>query len=265
MKKSISLIIIISLLTISLSNNIIEKGINNMITTSSGLQYEIIKIGDGEKPQATDKVTVHYKGTLEDGTVFDSSYDRNETITFGLDRVITGWTEGLQLMPVGSKFKFIIPPELGYGSRNIGSIPPNSTLIFEVELFDIKKPFVDTDFNLPAEEIALESGLRYLEHVTGGGAKAVVGNTVKVHYSGYLTDGTKFDSSHDRGQPYPVTLGQNRVIKGWEEGLLGMKEGSKRTLIIPPELGYGNTGAGGVIPPNATLMFEIEVVRIIQN
>ncbi len=230
------------------------------ITTSSGLKYEIIKLGDGEKPEATDKVEVHYHGTLEDGTVFDSSVERGQTITFGLNQVIKGWTEGLQLMPIGSKFKFTIPPELGYGDRDMGSIPPNSTLIFEVELFDIKKPFIDTDFSIPAEEVVLDSGLRYLEHIQGEGETTKSGNTVIVHYSGFLSDGRKFDSSHDRGRPFNFTLGENRVIKGWEEGLLNMKKGAKRTLIIPPELGYGSRGAGGVIPPDATLVFEVELV-----
>ena len=138
MRKYIILTAIINLLVIGLANGYTNKGINTMITTDSGLQYEIIKMGDGDKPEAADKVSVHYKGTLENGTVFDSSYDRGETITFGLNQVIKGWTEGLQLMPVGSKFKFIIPSELGYGSRDLGSIPPNSTLIFEVELLEIK-------------------------------------------------------------------------------------------------------------------------------
>tara|TARA_Y100001934_G_scaffold216725_1_gene257166 strand:- start:922 stop:1623 length:702 start_codon:yes stop_codon:yes gene_type:complete len=219
-------------------------------------------MGTGEKPLATDKVEVHYHGTLEDGTVFDSSVDRGETITFPLNRVIRGWTEGLQLMPVGSKFKFTIPPELGYGARPIGSIPPNSTLIFEVELFNIEKPIVDLDFNLPAEEKTLESGLRYLDHVKGTGEEATSGKEVVVHYSGYLADGTKFDSSHDRGTPFTFVLDQGRVIKGWDEGVAGMKKGGKRTLIIPPELGYGERGAGGVIPPNATLMFEVELLDI---
>jgi len=235
---------------------------SELITTDSGLQYEIIKMGTGEKPLATDKVEVHYHGTLEDGTVFDSSVDRGETITFPLNRVIRGWTEGLQLMPVGSKFKFTIPPELGYGARPIGSIPPNSTLIFEVELFNIEKPIVDLDFNLPAEEKTLESGLRYLDHVKGTGEEATSGKEVVVHYSGYLADGTKFDSSHDRGTPFTFVLDQGRVIKGWDEGVAGMKKGGKRTLIIPPELGYGERGAGGVIPPNATLMFEVELLDI---
>ena len=234
---------------------------NNFYTTDSGLKYEIITLGKGDKPSATDKVEVHYHGTLTDGTVFDSSVDRGQTITFGLNQVIKGWTEGLQLMPVGSKFKFVIPPDLAYGNRDMGTIPPNSTLIFEVELFDIQKPFVDADFSLPAEEITTESGLRYLEHISGkGDEKTKSGNIVIVHYSGFLADGTKFDSSHDRARPFNFTLGENRVIKGWEEGLLNMKKGGKRTLIIPPDLGYGERGAGGVIPPNATLVFEVELI-----
>ena len=238
----------------------LKNEVGKGFTTASGLKYEIIKMGDGKKPESTDKVEVHYHGTLEDGTVFDSSVERGQTITFGLNQVIKGWTEGLQLMPIGSKFKFTIPPELGYGSREMGSIPPNSILIFEVELFDIKKPFIDTDFAIPAEEVTLESGLRFLEHVNGDGELTKAGNGVIVHYSGFLSDGTKFDSSHDRGQPFNFILGENRVIKGWEEGLLNMKKGAKRTLIIPPDLAYGSKGAGGVIPPNATLVFEVELV-----
>ena len=119
-----------------LAENALKEGI---ITTESGLQYEVIKMGKGKKPSATDRVKVHYHGTLIDGTVFDSSVERGEPITFGLNQVIKGWTEGVQLMPIGSKFKFYIPQELGYGSQNAGSIPPYSTLIFEVELLGIEK------------------------------------------------------------------------------------------------------------------------------
>jgi FKBP-type peptidyl-prolyl cis-trans isomerase len=108
-------------------------------TTASGLQYEIITEGTGIKPLATDSVTVNYKGTLIDGTEFDNSYTRGEPITFPLNRVIAGWTEGLQLMTVGSKYKFYIPYTLAYGSNDQGPIPGGSTLIFEVELLDVKK------------------------------------------------------------------------------------------------------------------------------
>ena len=118
-----------------LAENALREGV---ITTASGLQYEVLKMGKGKKPKATDNVKVHYHGTLINGTVFDSSVDRNEPITFGLTQVIAGWTEALQLMPVGSKFKLYIPQQLGYGSQQAGSIPPYSTLIFEVELLGIE-------------------------------------------------------------------------------------------------------------------------------
>jgi FKBP-type peptidyl-prolyl cis-trans isomerase len=109
-------------------------------TTPSGLQYEIIKPGEGAKPVATDKVNVHYHGTLVNGKVFDSSVQRGEPITFGVQEVIKGWTEGLQLMSVGSKFKFFIPSELAYGDNGAGAdIGPGETLIFEVELLKIEK------------------------------------------------------------------------------------------------------------------------------
>jgi len=106
--------------------------------TDSGLQYQVIVMGDGAKPAATDTVTVHYRGTLLNGEEFDSSYSRNEPTTFQLNQVIPGWTEGVQLMPVGSKFKFFIPPNLGYGPNGGGPIGPNATLIFEVELLGIE-------------------------------------------------------------------------------------------------------------------------------
>lgn len=108
--------------------------------TESGLQYEVLQAAEGAKPAATDTVKVHYTGTLTDGTKFDSSVDRGEPIEFPLNRVIPGWTEGVQLMSVGSKFRFTIPSELAYGERDMGTIPPNSVLVFEVELLDIVKP-----------------------------------------------------------------------------------------------------------------------------
>ena len=116
-----------------------NKKKEGVIETPSGLQYKVVKMGTGAKPSATDKVKVHYHGTLLDGTVFDSSVQRGEPITFGLNQVIAGWTEGVQLMPVGSKFIFYIPSNLAYGDRAAGSIKPGSTLIFEVELLDIEK------------------------------------------------------------------------------------------------------------------------------
>ena len=117
-----------------------NKKIDGVFVTASGLQYKIIVKGDGPKPEATDKVRVHYTGKTIDGQVFDSSVERGEPAEFGLNQVIPGWTEGLQLMPVGSKYMLYIPSELGYGDRGAGGmIKPGATLIFEVELLDIIK------------------------------------------------------------------------------------------------------------------------------
>ena len=120
-----------------LAKNMTQEGI---ITTESGLEYKVLKVGTGEiHPKATDSVKVHYHGTLIDGKVFDSSVDRGQPISFGLNQVIKGWTEGLQLMVVGEKTRFFIPSELAYGNRATGSIPAGSVLIFDVELLGINE------------------------------------------------------------------------------------------------------------------------------
>ncbi len=110
--------------------------------------------------------------------------------------------------------------------------------------------------------ITTESGLQYVDYTVGDGASPKAGDMVTVHYTGSLTDGTKFDSSVDRGQPFQFKIGVGQVIKGWDEGVMSMAIGGKRKLIIPPELGYGARGAGGVIPPNATLLFDVELLKI---
>jgi peptidylprolyl isomerase len=130
----------------AVENNIIgsdflakNKMLENVVETPSGLQYQVLQQGDGtEHPTARSKVTVHYHGSLLDGTVFDSSVERGEPISFGLNQVISGWTEGVQLMVVGDKFKFFIPSALGYGNNSSGKITAGSLLIFEVTLLEIK-------------------------------------------------------------------------------------------------------------------------------
>ncbi len=108
-----------------------------------------------------------------------------------------------------------------------------------------------------------DSGLKVEDLVEGEGNEAKAGQQVRVHYTGWLLDGTKFDSSLDRGDPFSFPLGGGRVIRGWDEGVQGMKVGGRRKLTIPPQLGYGAAGAGGVIPPNATLVFEVELLELL--
>jgi peptidylprolyl isomerase len=123
----------------------------------------------------------------------------------------------------------------------------------------INKEIISMDLD---QAVTTPSGLKYIDIVEGTGESPQKGQKVTVHYTGTLTDGKKFDSSKDRNQPFTFTIGVGQVIKGWDEGVASMKVGGQRTLIIPPDLGYGTRGAGGVIPPNATLLFDVELLGI---
>jgi FKBP-type peptidyl-prolyl cis-trans isomerase len=123
-------------------------------------------------------------------------------------------------------------------------------------------PSTSSPMKVSGQPVTTASGLQYWDIVVGTGATATSGSTVKVHYTGFLTTGQKFDSSRDRGEPFSFPLGQGQVIKGWDEGVAGMKVGGQRQLRIPPQLGYGAEGAGGVIPPNATLIFDVELLGV---
>ena len=233
-------------------------------TTESGLKYEILKEGTGERAKAGDIVSVHYTGKLTNDTVFDSSVKRGQPFKFrlGEGQVIPGWDEGVALLNVGDKAKFTIPSGLAYGEKAMGPIPANSTLIFEVELLDIVEP--PKAFDVKGKDtVTLESGLRYImvnEHPEG--EQAETGKEVKVHYSGYLENGKMFDSSVERGSPFSFPLGEGRVIKGWDEGVALLKTGEKARFIIPHELAYGERGYPPVIPPRATLIFDVELLGV---
>jgi peptidylprolyl isomerase len=234
------------------------------ITTSSGLKVKIVHKGTGNRPQIGDKVTVHYTGTLTDNTKFDSSRDRDQPFSFklGMGQVIKGWDEGIAMLNVGDKAILTIPADLGYGDRNMGNIPPNSVLVFDVELLSVQEGV--RPYNTEGKDtITTASGLQYiLVEKVAESQKAEEGSSVTVHYTGYLLDGKIFDSSVERDQPAKFTIGGGRLIKGWEEGVSYMRVGEKARLIIPPHLAYGEQGAGGVIPPNATLIFDIELVSV---
>lgn len=225
------------------------------VTTASGLRIKDVVAGTGSEVKEGDFVTVHYTGRLfvneAPADTFDSSEVRGEPVTFLLQRggLIQGWVEGIPGMKPGGKRILVIPPELGYGERGTPRIPPGSTLWFEITLVNL--PSVQTE-----------------DLVVGTGAEARAGDQISVNYTGWLSDGGKkgieFDSSLAAGrQPFGFQLGQRQVIPGWDIGVEGMRVGGKRLLVIPPELGYGARGAGSVIPPNATLIFEVELLNVV--
>ncbi len=230
-------------------------------TTASGLAYRILEGEAGEMPGPADKVTVHYTGwTALDGVMFDSSVLRGDPITFGLDRVIPGWTEGLQRMGVGQKARLWIPGDLAYGNEPMGG-RPHGMLVFDVELLAVQAapappPVPEDVAAAPADATVTPSGLAYKVLSPGhGGATPKATSTVTVHYSGWMTDGTLFDSSVVRGETIQFPL--NRVIPGWTEGLQTMTAGEKKRFWIPGNLAYGDVPQGG--RPHGTLVFDVEL------
>lgn len=224
--------------------------------TASGLKYKITHHGSGQKINSGDKIYAHYRGKLEDSTLFDESYKRNKPlpVTVGKGMVIKGWDEGLQLLREGDKATFIIPPDIAYGNKERPKIPANSTLIFDIEIVKVGKKW-----DLPQHDtIKLASGLQIIPLKTTDNISPEKGDKVIAHYSGYLTNGAMFDASYNRGMPFDFLIGYKQVIQGWEEGIDSMHIGDKWQLVVPAKLGYGSR-ANGMIPANSTLIFDIEL------
>uniref|UniRef100_A0A8C5JNK6 peptidylprolyl isomerase n=1 Tax=Junco hyemalis TaxID=40217 RepID=A0A8C5JNK6_JUNHY len=200
--------------------------------------------------QMGDFIRYHYNGTFKDGKKFDSSYDRGATVAgvVGVGRLITGMDRGLQGMCVNERRHLIVPPHLGYGSIGVaGLIPPDATLYFDVVMLDIWNK------NDKLQITTLSKPERCNRTVENS-------DFVRYHYNGTLLDGTPFDSSYSKGSTYDTYVGTGWLIKGMDQGLLGMCAGEKRSIIIPPFLAYGEKGYGTVIPPQASLVFSVLLV-----
>jgi len=241
---------------------------DNAEQSESGLAWTVLQEGTGTNhPKEWDIVTVNYTGWTTDGKMFDSSVKRGKPAQFALNRVIKGWTEGVQLMVEGEKRRFWIPGELAYGEPRPNDPhaafgPPRGTLVFDVELLSFKEapkpPATPEDVAaIPKNAKKTKSGLasRVLQKGTGKEHPTAT-SVVTVNYTGWTTDGKMFDSSIVRGSP--ATFGLNQVIPGWTEGLQLMVEGEKRRIWIPEELAYqGRPGR-----PQGMLVFDVELIEI---
>jgi len=228
--------------------------------TASGLASKMLKPGTGKKhPKAEDKVKAHYTGWTTDGQMFDSSVQRGEPLVIGLNQVIAGWTEGMQLMTVGEKRRLWIPEELAYKGR---PGRPAGMLVFDVELLEIVEmpaaPPAPADVAAPPKDATVSAtGLasKVIKPGTGKVHPKATSN-VTVHYTGWTTDGKMFDSSVTRGEPAEFPL--NGVIPGWTEGVQLMVEGETRRFWIPEKLAYaGQRGA-----PQGMLVFDVQLLGI---
>jgi peptidylprolyl isomerase len=243
-----------------------EVTANQLTSTESGLHYSDLTVGDGQEAVKNSAVTTSYSLWVKTGSgyTFVDSSDFTAPVDFvigRMDAVFPGWNEGASGMKVGGKRLLVIPPELGLGAQENGLIPANSTLVMEIELLSASEPRTATQVD-EKDLITTESGLKYYDLLPGTGASPATGQTVVVHYTGWLEDGTQFDSSFDRGEPISFQIGTGAVIPGWDEGVATMKVGGKRQLVIPSGLAYGDSGSGNVIPPGATLIFEVELIEI---
>lgn len=229
---------------------------SDALTTASGLASKVIKAGAGqEHPGRTAIVKVNYTGWTTDGKMFDSSLTKGKSATFPLDKVIAGWTEGVQLMVAGETRRFWIPESLAYHGA---AGKPAGTLVFEVKLISFDRPPTEAPPDLkspPPEAKKTFSGLHYLVLRPGSGQHPSASSKVTVHYSGWTVDGKLFDSSVQRGTP--ATFALNHVIEGWTEGLQLMTVGEKTRFWIPEDLAYKGASA-----PYGTLVFEIELLKV---
>lgn len=267
---------------------------NNVTTTplASGLYFTELKKGNGHKPSDGQYGKIRMKVSNVEGDVLYNGFDSPDPMYWKKGEPFDnqGVTEALSLMSKGSRASVIVPSSLAFGEQGRGQIPPYTTLFYELELIDViteaqlnkeradreKKAAEEREKAIREEPVKLQSylkqnnikvaptasGLYYIETQKGTGPQATPGKKVSVHYTGKFIDGTEFDSSRSRGEPFSFVLGQGQVIPGWDEGISLMRKGGKAQLIIPSKIGYGEGGQPPRIPASATLVFDVELVDV---
>lgn len=232
--------------------------------TELGVYYIIDAIGDGVKPTSDAFVTVSYKGYLLEGQVFEQT--DADGVKLDLLSVIQGFKDGILQFNEGGEGTLIIPPNLGFGDFGTGTIPGGAVLLFDFKLLNVDNPDTEEDIIAYINENELdatrtESGLYYTVEEPGEGDEITITSKVTITYKGYFLDGTEFNSTEDSSgiEVYPINL-----IPGFKEGLTNFKKGGKGTLLLTPELAYGETGtADGKVPRNTALIFDIEILDVV--
>lgn len=251
-----------------------------IVTMDSGIMYADDTLGTGREAKAGDLITIHFRvWTIKDSTdyftdwsndtskVSQSLANSKETgspfkFVLGENDFVKGADEAIAGMKTGGTRTIIIPSNLAYGSQGEGAVPPNTNLKVVVELLDAKDAIHATKWKIDSSKIkTTKSGLKYYIVEQGTGVKPDSGSIVTVNYTGWLSDGKKFDSSVERDEPIVFTLGIGQVIPGWDEGIKLLNKGTKAVLIIPPALAYKGRQVGP-IPPNSTLTFDVELIDI---
>jgi len=266
--------------TVSAPGSVDADAPEEFTSTPSGLKYRIRRKSDGVKPNPDQTIQVHYRGWLDDGTIFDTNYGTGGVPTsFVLKNTVAGWREGMLLIGEGGMIELEVPYDQGYGEQGSPpQIPPKATLHFLIELVKVMEtPKLPTDINpmesgkgglepgkpdsdAPEEFTTTESGLKYRILRKSDGKKPTRASSVKVHYRGKLTNGREFDSSYARSEP--ATFALNGVIAGWTEGLQLIGVGGMIELQVPSKLAYGDAGNPPAIPPNSDLNFLVELLEV---
>ena len=229
-----------------------------------GLKYHDLTTGTGDEVKADSTVKAEVTMWLESGEFIFSTYQAEKSIPFtqGQNRIVPGWDMGSHGMKVGGSRILRIPPDLAFGERGRGKIEPNATIYTQLDVLEVgppRRPPASMPKFKTDQLTTTESGLQYLDLEKGTGGQAQKGQMVLVEYTGWLENGTQFDSSYTKPEALKFPLGKGRVIKGWDEGVASMEIGGKRILRIPSDLAYGDRGSPPVIPPSSTLVFQVEL------
>ena len=235
---------------------------------ANGIKYYVIDSGHGNPANAGDNVYVHFTGWLPDGTIYTSTRNNGDArrFTAGAGETFKGMDTALLTMAEGARCRFVIPSELAFGEKGYGNrIPPKTDLTLDIEMVRISPEKHVAKWDATGlDTLSTATGLRYIVFASGDGQQIVTNSIVTAHYSVYLPDGTLIDSSVKRESPIRYPVGAGLIIEGWEEASLLMRGGSRFQLLVPARLAYGDEGVPPLIPPGSDLVFDVEVLGVIQ-